>query len=315
MKNLLEYSLPLQSSIEHSDCFQATLNTITYNIGDHYDLMPFLCFCNFSFDQNDLSLCFERTGQIPGVPDDLLGLTGIRAERKDYQSKTELFDLCLLNAQKQIPTVINIDAFDIPYHMAYKKEHLGHYFIVLSLEPNGHCIYIDPYFNMSRVEVQSHDMSLFYDHYLIYTAEYRYNRNAMKIIIQQLDDYTKKDFAQKMEGVGALLLTNGMFENIINKQNPVLSPFMLKIKRFVTERKNLLYCLYQHFPEKNDLLNKFELCIKDWNDFYLILLKSISRDFRKNIIEKAVELLACAMRWEEKVITKLKHAVAEKILL
>ena len=167
LKNLLEYNLPLQSFIEHSDCFQASLNTIVYNIGDRYELIPFLYFSNFSFDRHDLSLCFDRADKSLCGPDDLLGLAGIRVESKDYQFKSELFDLCLSNAQEQIPTVINIDAFDVPYHMAYKKEHLGHYFIVISLVPNGHCIYIDPYFNMNRVEAQFHDMPLHDDHYLI----------------------------------------------------------------------------------------------------------------------------------------------------
>lgn len=312
MKKLLEYNLPLQSFIEHSDCFQATLNTITYNIGDRHELMPFLCFSNYSFDQHDLSLCFDRTGRIPGISDDLLSLTGIRVEKKNYQSKSELFDLCFLSAKKQIPIVINIDSFDIPYHLAYKKDHLGHYFIVLSLEPNGHCIYIDPYFNMSRVEAKFDDMSLFYDHYLVYTADYQYKRSAQEIVVQQLDYYIKTSFAKKLEGVGALLLTNGMFESMMNKQNPVLSPFMLKLKRFITERKNLLYCSYRYFSEDNDLLSKFELCVKDWNDVYLILLKSISRNFRKSITEKAVELLSHTSKQEEAVISKLKHIVGER---
>ena len=308
MKKLLDYTMQSQFAIEYSDCFHATLYAIAQNIGSQSEFIPFLTFSNFKFHPHDLSLCFERSGIIQGVPDRLSELTGLQVKKNHYHTREELFDLCFYNSHKQIPTVLNIDTFDIPYHRAHKKEHLGHYFILLSLDANGHCIYMDPYFDLDRVEAQFYDLPIIYDHYLEYRLVTHALHDPIEIVLQQLNEYVNQGICKDLQNVAALLINNGAFERQINKQTPVLSHFMLKLKSFIVERKNLLYYLYQFMPQNTELIQDYEIFVKGWNDIYLLLLKCISRNYKYDLLECASNLINCSAEREELIMNKIKYA-------
>ena len=172
---------------------------------------------------------------------------------------------------------------------------------------------MDPYFNLDKVEINFNQFHFPFKHYFIYKEEKQKKCCAQVIIERQLESYMSVDYILNFEKLCNSLTQGDNLENELkNCKVMALSPLMLKLRCFVNERKNLLLCLNQYFREEISFLEEFTLCAKVWKDAYLLLMKSISRNYNKRIIEKGAESLLNAIHMEKKLIAKLKKLVSVK---
>lgn len=312
MKKLSDYKLPDSSFMENSECLQATLYSVVYNMGLQFELLPFLSFADFSFDvsSGDLSNCFERSGIIKGIPNQLSELTGVYGKRVEQCTKKQVFDICVQNTKRGIPTVLSLDSGKISYHLNFGRQHYGHYVVMLNINEQGYSTYQDPYFHINRKDAIFDEMPLLENHCFYFEFKQSLMRDIRLVILGELDSYPKRRFVKKMEDICALLRSIDAFRKEIEQYSvPALAPFMVKFKSFIIDRTNLLNCLYKYLSTEEDIHMEWGKCLKNWNDAYLVLLKSIVRDYSIEIIENAADLLRDAVRGEEKVVLEIKEAI------
>lgn len=312
MKKLSDYKLPDSGFMENSECLQAALYSIVYNMGHRYELLPFLSFADFSFDVDggDLSNCFERSGIIKGIPNQLSKLTGIHGKRVEQCTKKQIFDVCVQNAKRDIPTVLSLDSGKISYHLNFGRQHYGHYVVMLNINEQGYSIYQDPYFYINKKDAVFDEMPLFENHCFYFEFKQSLMQDLRLVLLEELDSYPERGFVKKMENICALICSIDAFRKEIEQYSvPALSPFMVKLKSLIIDRTNLLNCLSKYLPTEEDIHMEWGRCVKNWNDAYLVLLKSIVRKYSIEVIKNAADLFREAVSSEEKIVLEMKDAI------
>ena len=313
---MITLNLPFNGKKAQCDCLTATAYSIISNLGKNYISM-FALFWGFQYYSKGgkpFDECFDRGGLIHTSDYDLCKITGVETQHKINTGSSDIMKSIIENyTDNGRPIAIQLDAFNCPWNIAYKKVHFNHYILTLGYE-SGLLLCQDPFCYINKVELDQEMQSYIGCDYYTYNIFDK---------IEMLPEERKT----MLQDAARLYITNRTYEAISNFANDltkqmdyfsnirllspvIMNPFFIKLKSLVSDRLNLLLFLEDITAVlPNDFIlvvNEFRKIAKYWQDTYLLMVKTMVREIHFN------ELISIRQRFIQ--LANDEHHIATKII-
>lgn len=285
---MIDLKLPSNGKKAQCDCLISTVYSVIFNMGNNYNSI-FALFCGFQYHSNEKTSFderFERGGLIQTADYSIQKITGVEVCHKIYSGNAkDLKSIIHKNAENGLPVAIQLDAYNCLWNVAYQKVHFNHYVLTRGYKDEM-LLCQDPFCYINSVKLdekaQSNIGRNYYTYNINHVSELTVEDNK-KILESALRHYIKNQTNENILKFSEDLIGQQNYFNKLRQQQPVIvTPFFIKLKSIVSDRFNFLIFLKSITEVMPNVvsaaISDYQNLVKYWNDTYLFLVKSMSRD-------------------------------------